>query len=58
MNLDAQGFKSLEYDISATVNKLDLLRDAMDALKSKSFSTEGMTITRPDSQANLVDTSR
>lgn len=58
VNLDAQGFKSLEYDISATVNKLDLLRDAMDALKSKSFSTEGMTITRPDSQANLVDTPR
>ena len=27
VNLDAQGFKSLEYDISATVNKLDLLRD-------------------------------
>ena len=58
VNLDAQGFKSLEYDISAAVNKLDLLRDAMDALKSKSFSTEGMTITRPDSQANLVDTPR
>lgn len=58
VNLDAQGFKSLEYDISSAVNKLDLLRDAMDALKSKSFSTEGMTITRPDSQANLVDTPR
>lgn len=58
VNLNAQGLKSLEYDISAAVNKLDLLRDAMDALKSKSFSTEGMTITRPDSQANLVDTPR
>lgn len=58
VNLDAQGFKSLEYDISATVNKLDLLRDAMDALKSKSFSIEGMTITRPDSQTDLVDTPR
>lgn len=58
VNLDAQGFKSLEYDISAAVNKLDLLRDAMDALKSKSFLTEGMTITRPDGQANLVDTPR
>lgn len=58
VNLDVQGFKSLEYDISSAVNKLDLLRDAMDALKSKSFSTEGMTITRPDSQANLVDTPR
>lgn len=58
VNLDAQGFKSLEYDISAAVNKLDLLRDAMDALKSKSFLIEGMTITRPDSQANLVDTPR
>ena len=58
VNLDAQGFRALEYDISAAVNKLDLFRDAMDALKSKSFSTEGMTITRPDNQTDLVDTPR